>query len=104
MDTQSRITRVLLYIKESEGNFIPIKVEVNSWISLFPSNRRRHARDALRHGGSSIAGSYKAKVLKFRFNRTGIVSGVLVQHSYMHRQLCLDPLVPMLQPATCNCK
>ena len=84
---------------------MPLKVEVNSWISLYPSSRGGHARDAMKHGGSSITGSYKAKVLKFCFNRAGIVSGVLVQHAYMHRQLCLDPLVPsMLQPAACNCK
>ena len=104
MGTQSGITGVLLSIEESEGNLVPLKVEVNSWISLFPGNRGGHARDAMRHGGSSIARSYKAKVLKFRFSRAGIVFGVFVQHAYMHRQLCLDTLVPLLQLAACNCK
>lgn len=81
----------------------PLKLEINSWITLMPGTRGGHARDVLKHGGSSIRGSYKAKVLKFQI-QSGHVSSVLVEHAYMRRQLDLDPTVPLTLPNACNCK
>lgn len=105
MRPRSSVDGVLLFNStDREGNWIPMKVEVNSWISLMPGRNGGHAKDAARHGGCSIGGSYKAKVLKFKTSAgSGIVSSVLVQHAYMRRQLDLDPSIPT-QNAACNCK
>lgn len=94
----SQVQAVLLDDRDA-----PLKLEINSWITLMPGTRGGHARDALKHGGSSIRGSYKARVLKFQI-RSGCVSLVLVEHAYMRRELDLDPIVPLTLPNACNCK
>ena len=94
----SQVQVVLLDDKDT-----PLKIEINSWITLMPGTRGGHAKDALKHGGSSIRGSYKAKVLKFRI-RCGRVSSVLVEHASMRRELDLDPTVPLTLPNACSCK
>ena len=58
-------------------------------------------KDAAKHGGASVAGSYKAKVIDFRMS-PGMksIAAVQVQHAYMRRQLDLDPTAN----AACNCR
>lgn len=82
-----------------DGNLIPTKVSVNSWIKLQAGKRGGHAIDAKKH---SSEGGYKARILKFRWKEgSSIAAEVLVQHVYMRRQLDLDPAV---QHGGCNCK
>lgn len=89
MRSRSRIQAVLLdLIGEEEGGCVPTRVEVNSWVSLMPGKRGGHAKDARKHGGSNVEGSYKARVLQFRLNvGSTVVEEIRVQHAYMHRQL-----------------
>lgn len=102
---ESNIQSVVLYhLTNEDGDNIPLRVEVNSWITLQPGERGGHAKDAKRHGGPSISGAYKAKILGFKAGRgASSVSRIEVQHAYMFRQLVLNPRAPVLEGA-CNCK
>jgi len=51
---------------DNEGNYIPMRVEINSWVNLMLGKIGGHTKDATKHGGVAIGGSYKAKVLGFR--------------------------------------
>ena len=41
---------------DDEGEYIPLRVEKNSWVSLMPGKIGGHAKDATNHGGAGIAG------------------------------------------------
>ena len=107
MRPRSSVQSVLLFnLTNNDGSWIPTKVEVDSWVTLTAGRNGGHAKDSKKHGGNgSMDGSYKARVLKFKFSPgLNTVSQVLVQHAYMWRQLDLDPTIPMTIPAACNCK
>ena len=105
MRLQSKIQSAIVYIKniESNGNWVPLKIEANSWITLQPGKIGGHAEDSRRHGGSLIASAYKAKVLQFKVGPTSTLKKILVEHAYMFRQLQLD-LAVLVPEAHCNCK
>ena len=90
--------------RDDERNYIPTKISVGSWITLQPRRRGGHAQDAAENGRTSgFQGVYKAKVLKFgSIKGSNVVSKVLVQHAYMHRQLNLEPSATL--EGRCNCK
>lgn len=107
MRPRSSVQSVLLFNStNSDGSWIPTKVEVYSWVTVTAGRNGGHAKDSERHGGnSSMDRSYKARVLNFRFSPgLNTVSQVLVQHAYMWRQLDLNPTVLVTIPAACNCK
>ena len=107
MKPRSSLQSVLLYNStDNDRSWIPTKVEINSWVTFSAGRNGGHAKDSKKHGGSSsMDGSYKAKVVKFKLSeRSDTVSEVLVQHAYMWRQLDLNPAVPMEIPAVCNCR
>lgn len=90
---------------DNDGNWVPLRLEVGSWVSLQPGKIGGHASDAKKHGGTSIRGSYKAKVLEFRVSHGGkSISVVRVQHAYMWRQLYLLPALPNHDAKFLNCK
>jgi hypothetical protein len=94
MRPRSEIQSVIFYnMIDSHGNWVPMKVEVNSWVTLMPGRNGGHAKDERKHGGYSMDGSYKAKVLEFRVQATSVAS-VCVQHAYMRRQLDLNLDIP----------
>ena len=103
MRPRSSIQAVLLYNSvDDEGEYIPLRVEKNSWVSLMPGKKGGHAKDATKHGGAGIAGNYKAKVIDFRLSHgMKLIADVQVQHAYMRRQLDLDPTSPLAN-AACN--
>jgi hypothetical protein len=80
MRPRSQIQSVIIYKRENEDDeYTPLKIEVNSWVSLQPGKQGGHAADARRHGGNSILGAYKATVLKFQAQSgTSTVSKILV--------------------------
>ena len=107
MRPRTSVQSVLLYNStNSDGSWVPTKVEINSWVTLIAGRNGGHAKDSKKHGGSSsMDGSYKARVVKFRLSvGSNTVSKVLVQHAYMWRQLDLDPAIPMTISAACNCR
>lgn len=92
---------------DKEGAYVPLKVEINSWVSLKPEKTGGHAKDAAKHGGTGIRGSYKARVFDFKMSPGGrALAAVQVQHAYMRRQLDLDNATAKLHPPAlrCNCK
>jgi len=105
MRPQSSIQVILLNnVVDDEGNYIRLRVEINSWVSLMLGKSGGHAKYSAKHGGATIGGSYKAKVLGFRINLSMVaIFEVQVQHAYMKRQLDIDPRTP-IQDAICNCK
>ena len=105
MSSRSRVQAVMLDIKNDEGDCTPTKVEVNSWVSLMPGKKGGHAKDARKHGGSSVHGSYKAQVLGFRFNvNSTVVTEIRVRHAYMQRQLLDLRNEPGVISGGANCK
>lgn len=105
MRPRNQVQSVLLYTQMTdEGDYIPRRIEINSWVALQPGKRGGHAHESKKYGSNSIIGAYKAHVLKFRVAPGSTsISEIKVQHAYMHRQLWLDPNAPVLE-STCNCK
>lgn len=69
MRPRSSVEGVILYNSKEDDSWVPLKVEVYSWVSLKPGRNGGHAKDAMRHGGpESIEGCYKGKILKFCLN------------------------------------
>lgn len=102
MESNSSIQSILLYNStDSHRNYIPTKVEVNSWVNMMPGKTGSHAKDAMKHGEIKNAGAYKAKVVDFK-TRGGVVTYVYVQHAYMFRHLDLHPA--HIHVTACNCK
>lgn len=107
---RSIVSSVVLYNQiDKNGEFIPQRFEVNGWITLMSGKRGGHAKDTMKHGGSSnIDGAWKAKILQFRFsvslNGSVVISEVLVQHAYQYRQLELDLAEQLPTLRGCNCK
>ena len=94
---------------DGSGEFISQRFEVNGWVTLMSGKRGGHAKDTMKHrGSSSVDGAWKAKILQFRFSvSTGgsaVVSEVLVQHAYQYQQLELDPTRQPTILRGCNCE
>ena len=103
---RSRVQAVTLYNQvDEDGAYIPQRYDVNSWISLRLERRGEHGRDAVKHGGDSVQGSYKAQIKEFCLSPgSTTISSVRVQHAYMFRQLELDPTVQYSMSSGSNCK
>lgn len=95
--------------KDLRGNWIPLRLEVGSWVTLMPAERGPWARDARTHGDQSFVGAWKAQVMRFRWHwniingrRVMVLDGVLVRHAYQRQQLELDPEAPTVEPRKSN--
>lgn len=98
MRPRSSVQAVLLFNEQDgDGNWVPRKYELGSWVTLRPAKRGGHGKDR-----SSAEGDYKAKILQFRMSAQS-VSEVRVQHAYQYRQLDLNPEVPISMFGA-NCK
>ena len=81
----SHVQSIVLYNEiDKDGNYIPLKIELNSWIAL-------HSDEPV---GTSINGAYKAWVCEFEV-KDGVVTRIKVQHAYMRRELKMHPTRPM---------
>lgn len=90
----SYIQSVVLYNERDEdGDYIPLKIELNSWVAL-------HSDEP---GGTSINGAYRGRVCKFEV-KDGVMTQIRVQHAYMLRELRMHPVQPVTQSNACNCK
>lgn len=64
--------------------YVPLKVEIKSWVFLKLEKTRRHAKDAAKHGGTGISGPYKARVLAFKMSPgERAVAAVQIEHAYI---------------------
>lgn len=94
MRPRSYIQSVVLYNeRDKDGDYIPLKIELNSWVAL-------HSDEL---GGTSINGAYKARVCEFEV-KGGVVTQIRVQHAYMRRELRMHPVRHVTQSSACNCK
>lgn len=109
---RSEVAAVTLHNTHNEqGEWIPTRYERLSWVRLNPGRHGTWAREARRHGGESMRGSYKAQVIDFRFKLDGRknvcnkpeLEAVLVRHAYHRDQVLLDPEIRYARPS-CNCK
>ena len=105
MRPRSSVQGVLLFNEQNEqGDWVPRKYEISSWVTLMPGGRGGHVRDSKKHGGNTIDGSYKARILEFKLSPDSrTISEVLVQHAYMFCQLDLNPSDPITMHGV-NCK
>jgi hypothetical protein len=107
---KSKIIGVVLHNdQDTAGRWIPMKLEVGSWITL---QSKRDGAWAHRNGAYRFWGAYKGQILEFRMKckngsanlgQSLIVDKVKVRHAYMHKQLQLDPL-EIEEPRHCNCE
>ena len=95
--------------QDAAGRWIPLRVEIGSWVTLKAVERGLWARDARIHGEVSFAGAWKTQIQQFRWrfsNRRGRevlkLDAIEVRHAYQHRQLQLDPVDSTYEPRACN--
>lgn len=59
---------VLFNDQDGDGRWIPLRVEIGSWVTLKAAERGPCARDARTHDADSFAGAWKAQILQFRWH------------------------------------
>ena len=63
---KSKIIGVVLHNdQDTVGRWIPMKLEVGSWITLQPGRDGAWAIDAHRNGANTFWGAYKGQILEF---------------------------------------
>lgn len=108
----SQVAAVVLHsTHNADGEWIPTRYERMSWVRLNPGSIGAWARDARRHGGDDMRGTYKAQIRDFKFkvdhrkvvtNKPELQS-VLVRHAYHRHQVLLDPQITR-DRVPCNCE
>lgn len=95
--------------QDVDGRWIPMRLEIDSWVTLRAAARGHWGRDARAHGEESAAGAWKAQIKQFRWSvqdaastRTPKLEAVLVRHAYLRRQIQLDPDVAHNEPHCAN--
>jgi hypothetical protein len=104
---RSEVQSAVIYNDQDEsGRWIPLRLEIGSWVTLQLALTGPWARDARRHGGATNAGAWKAEIRRFRWRVDGRsmlhLDSIQVRHTYERRQLLLDPIVAANEPRTCN--
>lgn len=106
----AEVQSVVIYNdKDAAGRWIPLRIEVGSWVTLKPATRGPWAKDARVHGEESFAGAWKAQILRFQFHASTVrgrvvhkLAAIEVRHAYQRRQLELDPVSSANEPRACN--
>lgn len=74
------------------GRWVPMRFELDSWVTLNPDPDSDWGRDSCRYHRDSQQYLWKAQVKGFELGCDGIlISRVKVRHAYEPRQLSLDP-------------
>ena len=75
--------------RDSAGRWIPLRVEIGSWVTLQPLTSGLWSRDARRYGQDSNAGAWKAQIVKFQWTPKNVrghmvmhLDSILVRHAY----------------------
>jgi hypothetical protein len=56
--------------------YILRKIEVKSWVALYPGSKGGHATDPKKYGNTTISGAFMAKLFEFQVQCMGTVSVV----------------------------
>lgn len=107
---REEVHSVVLYNNvDADGKYVPLRVEIGSWVTLRATERGPWARDAQIHGLDSFAGAWKAQILEFCFKvvmrhqkEVLQLDAIKVRHAYQRRQLQLDPTTSAKEPRACN--
>lgn len=86
------------------GRWVPMRFELDSWVTLNPDPDSDWGRDSCRYHRDSQQYLWKAQVKGFELGCDGVlISRVKVRHAYEPRQLSLDP--DLARPRIpCNCE
>ena len=104
---KSIVQSVILHNDQDvHGNWIPMRLDRDSWVLLQPKSEGPWGREARRHGGDNFRGAFKAQIVDFSWT-PGVrgasnLDKVLVRHAYQPRQLSLDPAVAASRQCTAN--
>ena len=106
----SEVQSVVIYNDQDEsGCWIPLCLEIGSWMTLQLALTGPWTRDARRHRGATNAGAWKVEIRRFSWNYAWVdgrsvlhLDSILVRHAYQRRQLLLDPIVAANKPRACN--
>jgi hypothetical protein len=104
---KSIVQSVILHNDQDfEGNWIPLRVDRDSWVMLQPTSAGQWGREARRHGGDNFRGAWKAQIRDFSWvqgvrGRSNL-DQVLVRHAYQPHHLVLDPAVAANEPSRAN--
>ena len=87
---RAEVQTVVIYNdQDARGRWIPLRLEIGSWVTLQPTMSGPWARDARTHGGATNAGAWKAEICKFRWSFARIhgkevlqLDSILVRHAY----------------------
>ena len=103
----SQVQSVMLHNnQDGEGNWIPMRLDCDSWVMLQPTSEGPWGREARRHGGDNFRGAFKAQIIDFSWT-PGVrgeinLDKVLVRHAYQPRHLRLDPALAANGPCMAN--
>ena len=110
---RGKIQSIILHnTHNAEGEWIPTKFDLGSWVTLNPGTSGIWAKDAKLHGGPTVRGAYKGQIIDWRFKVANVgrdvtsnprVESILLKWGYAPRQTRLDPDVVVQRPK-CNCK
>ena len=110
---RGKIQSIILHnTHNAEGEWIPTKFDLGSWMTLNPGTSGIWAKDAKLHGGPTVRGAYKGQIIDWRFKVANVgrdvtsnprVESILLKWGYAPRQTRLDPDVVVQRPK-CNCK
>lgn len=110
---RGKIQSIILHnTHNAEGEWIPTKFDLGSWVTLNPGTSGIWAKDAKLYGGPTVRGAYKGQIIDWRFKVANVgrdvtsnprVESILVRWGYAPRQTRLDPDVVVQRPK-CNCK
>eukprot|EP00249_Psilotum_nudum_P003441 c16831_g1_i1 orf=25-393(+) len=81
---------VLHNIKDNDGDWIPTKFSLYSWVTMQPSMRGPHC--VRKKGSGCLDNHWKGRILELCISEKGMgVSKVKIQHVYTYKELSLDP-------------
>jgi hypothetical protein len=63
-----------------EGQWIPTKYDIGSWLTLNPGTSSVWARDAKLHGGPTLRGAYKGQIIDWKFKVANVGRDVTNNH------------------------
>ena len=84
---KSIVQRVILHNNQDvHGNWIPMRLDRDSWVLLQPKSEGPWGREARRHGGDNFRRAFKAQIVDFSWT-PGVrgasnLDKVLVRHAY----------------------
>ena len=98
---KTKIQSIVLHnTHNADGQWIPTKFDIGSWVTLNPGTSGVWARDAKLHGGPTLRGAYKGQIIDWEFSLPTVghevtnnprAESILIRWAYSPWQTFLDP-------------